>query len=74
MLKRVGIVIAVGIIFSALITFMTNGINGEKENFYKTGRQVIIENDKYKVMMDVEQFVPCVLMAQLDVNCPLELL
>ena len=74
MLKRVGIVIAVGIIFSALITFMTNGINGEKENFYKTGRQVIIENDKYKVMMDVEQFVPCVLMAQLDVNSPLELL
>ena len=74
MLKRVGIVIAIGIVFSALITFMTNGINGEKENFYKTGRQVVIENDKYKVMMDVEQFIPCVLMAQLDVNSPLELL
>lgn len=74
MLKRVGIVIAVGIVFSALITFMTNGINGEKENYYKTGKQVVIENDKYKVTMDVEQFVPCVLMAQLDVDSPMELL
>lgn len=74
MLKRVGIVIAMGIVFSALITFMTNGINGEKENYYKTGKQVVIENDKYKVTMDVEQFVPCVLMAQLDVNSPIELL
>lgn len=74
MFKRVGIVIAIGIIFTVTITFITNGVNGEKGEQYQTGKLVVISNDKYEVTMDVEQFVPCVLMAELDVDSPVELL
>lgn len=72
MLKRIGIIIAIGIVFSAVITLLVNGINGENSAEYKTGKMVVISNDKYQMTMDVEQFVPCVLMAQLDVDSPVE--
>lgn len=74
MLKRIGIIIAVGIVFLAAITLVVNGINGEEAQQYQTGKLVVISNDKYEVAMDVEQFVPCVLMAELDVDSPVELL
>lgn len=74
MFKRIGIIIFVGVIFSVVITLVTSGINGENTEQYKTGKQVVIDNESYQVTMDVEQFIPCVLMAQLDVDSPVELL
>lgn len=77
MLKKVLMVIAIGVIFSVIVTLVVHGINGEKnENSvqYKTGKLVVIRNDKCEITMDVEQFIPCVLMAQMDVDSPIELL
>ena len=74
MFKKIVIVIAIGMIFTVAITFVTSGMNGESRKYYQTGKQVVISNDKYQVTMDVEQFIPCVLMAQLDVDSPIELL
>ena len=74
MFKRIGIIIFIGIVFSMVITLVANGINGENTKQYKTGKMVVVSNDKYEVTMDVEQFVPCVLMTQLDVDSPVELL
>lgn len=74
MFKKIGIIIFVGVIFSVVITLVTSGINGENTEQYKTGKQVVIDNESYQVTMDVEQFVPCVLMAQLDIDSPVELL
>ena len=39
--------------------------NKETTERFASGRTVIIENDGYTIKMDVEDFIPCVLMAQL---------
>lgn len=79
MMKKVWMIIAVGILFSALITLVASGINKKNNQKYytgqyKTGKQVVVNLNKYEIVMDVEQFIPCVLMAQLDVDSPIELL
>lgn len=74
MYKKVTAVLVLGIIFSVAITLIANGVNEETNTLYKIGKKVVISNGKYEMTMDVEQFIPCVLMAQLDVDSPIELL
>ena len=63
------------LIFPVSLTLITNKISDHHQGEIKPlGKTVVIENDKYEMEMDVESFIPCVLMAQMPIDSPIELL
>lgn len=60
-------------IFPVLITFMTMKVNG-KTSLGRNLSGKIIEMDcgAYVVTMDMEDFIPCVLMAEMPIDSPME--
>ena len=65
MVKKYKWILVFVIVFPVIITVMVKMANKETTERFKSGRTVIIENDGYTIKMDVEDFIPCVLMAQL---------
>ena len=65
MVKKYKWILIFVIVFPIIITVMVKMANKETTERFASGRTVIIENDGYTIKMDVEDFIPCVLMAQL---------
>lgn len=72
------ILIAAGLIiliFPVLITLVVNKINVSKKTETKlSGKIIEVDNGKYTIKMDMEDFIPCVLMAQMPIDSPKEVL
>lgn len=65
------------LIFPVLLTIVINKVNNKNdklEQIILSGRTIIIENDKYKEEIDMEYFIPCVLMAEMPIDSPQEAL
>ena len=46
----------------------------DRQDVIKSGKNVVIEHERYRAQMDVEDFIPCVLMAQMPIDSPMEAL
>lgn len=69
--------LAIILIFPVLLTVIMNKINdnnGKSDYIVLSGRTIVIENEKYKEEMDMEYFIPCVLMAEMPIDSPQEAL
>lgn len=66
MVKKYKWILIFLIVFPVIITVIVKMANKETTERFKSGRTVIIENDGYTIKMDVEDFIPCVLMAQME--------
>ena len=73
MKKRRNLIITI-IIVPIVVTILFNISKGKKTPEYVSGKNVIIENKRSKETIDVEKFIPYVLMAQMDESSPKELL
>lgn len=63
------------LIFPVLITLIINKVNvNKKTEVEELGRIIEIDNGKYTIEMDMEDFIPCVLMAQMSIDSPKEVL
>ena len=65
------------LIFPTLTTLIVNKVNHKnyKSNeILLSGKTIIIEKDNYREEMDMEYFIPCVLMAQMPLDSPQEVL
>ena len=67
------VILLVICVFPVLITFMVVKINGNISNEKKvSGKTIEMECEEYSVTMDMEDFIPCVLMAQMPIDSPIE--
>ena len=66
MVKKYKWILIFVIVFPVIITVIVKMANKETTERFASGRTVIIENDGYTIKMDVEDFIPCVLMAQME--------
>lgn len=73
--KTMTIIIVVVVIFPILITLVVSKVNVNKkaENF-SSGKIIVVNYGCYIAEMDMEDFIPCVLMAQMPINSPIEAL
>ena len=65
------------ILFPVILTMLLGRINSKPENdnnIVLSGKYVILSDDTVTKKIDVEYFIPCVLMAQLPIDSPQELL
>ena len=65
------------ILFPVILTMLLGRINSKPENdnnIVLSGKYVILYDDTVTKKIDVEYFIPCVLMAQLPIDSPQELL
>ena len=65
MVKKYKWILILLIAFPITVTAINKVVDKQNEKRFLSGRTVIIENDGYTIKMDVEDFIPCVLMAQL---------
>lgn len=68
---------ALVILFPVILTMLLGRINSKPENdnnIVLSGKYVILSDDTVTKKIDVEYFIPCVLMAQLPIDSPQELL
>lgn len=63
-----------GMIIITIASLINNKINPQKLPIEKIGKQVVIESNGYSMTMDVEAFIPCVIMAQMSIDSPKEAL
>ena len=73
MKKRKNFIITI-IIVPIVVTILFNIARGKTTPEYVSGKNIIIENERSKEIIDVEKFIPYVLMAQMDESSPKELL
>lgn len=73
-IKVISILFLFSLIWIVLISWIVNKASVREQSVKPLGKQILIENDDYVMKMDVEHFIPCVLMAQLPVDSPIELL
>lgn len=60
-------------IFPVLVTFSVMKMNGASDNERnQSGKTVEMDCGGYVVTMDMEDFIPCVLMAQMSIDSPME--
>ena len=57
-----------------IASLINNKINPQKLPIEKIGKQVVMESNGYSMTMDVEAFIPCVIMAQMSIDSPKEAL
>lgn len=63
------------LVFPVLITFIVNKVNVDKESGVQTsGKTIVVNCGSYVAEMDMENFIPCVLMAQMPIESPKEAL
>ncbi|MFQ9514609.1 MAG: SpoIID/LytB domain-containing protein [Eubacterium sp.] len=63
------------LIVPVLITFIASKINVNKNSQVPlSGKTIVIEHGGYVAEMDMENFIPCVLMAQMPIDSPKEVL
>lgn len=68
----IGLVI---MIFPVMITLIVSKINETTAGETKpSGKTILLENESYRAEMDMEDFIPCVLMAQTSIDSPKEML
>ena len=63
-----------GMITITIASLINNKINPQKLPIEKIGKQVVMESNGYSMTMDVEAFIPCVIMAQMSIDSPKEAL
>lgn len=70
------ILVIIILMFPVLITLVLNkvNVNDKKNNIILSGKTIVIENGIYKQTMDLEYFIPCVLMAEMPLDSPIEAL
>ena len=74
-IKIMAAVVIVAVLFPALVTSVISGINGNKDgSAQNSGKTIEIDNGEYSASMDMEDYIPCVLMAQMPITSPKELL
>jgi stage II sporulation protein D len=73
MLKRIFIFSLSIFMLPVFMTLTINKVQKRDDTLYKSGRWIVIENQNYKIKMDIENFIPCVLMAQLGDDAPIEM-
>lgn len=62
-------------LFPVLITFIAGKMNVDKTNQVTlSGKTIIADSGGYAAEMDMENFIPCVLMAQMPIDSPIEAL
>ncbi len=68
--------VVVILVFPVLITLVSNkvNVNNKKSNIILSGKTIVVENGTYRQTMDMEYFIPCVLMAQMPLDSPIEAL
>lgn len=63
------------LIFPVLITFIVSKVNADKASGIPlSGKTIVVDNGGYVAEMDMENFIPCVLMAQMPIDSPMEVL
>lgn len=71
-LLTVGLMI---LIFPVLITFVVSNMNqNDKKEEVRSGKIIEVDNGKYSITMEMEDYIPCVLMAQMPIDSPQEVL
>ncbi len=61
------------LIFPVLISFVAGKINvHNNDNLTLSGKIIKVDDGGYVMEMDLEEFIPCVLMAQMPIDSPLE--
>ena len=63
-----------GMLIIAIASLINNKVNPKKLQIEKMGKQVVIKETDYSTTMDVEAFIPCVIMAQMSIDSPKEAL
>ena len=69
----VGFIICL-MVFIVLFSMINGRLNNKNIQIEPLGKTVVIENKSWIMKMDVENFIPCVLMAQMDISSPKEAL
>lgn len=73
--KAIFLIIMMIILFPVVFTLVMSKINGHgNAHRSKSGRSVVVNENGYEIEMDLENFLPCVLMAEMPVDSPKELL
>lgn len=76
MLKNWNVIAVIALIifaFPVLITFATMKVNGKTSTERNlSGKMVEMDCGGYTLTMDMEDFIPCVLMAQMPIDSPME--
>lgn len=71
--KKALFLVMVVIIFPVLITLISSRVNDNKSSIKEnSGRTIVVDYDGYGAEMDMEDFIPCVLMAQMSIDSPAE--
>lgn len=71
--KKALFLVMIVIIFPVLITLISSRVNVNKRSIKEnSGRTIVLDYDGYVAEMDMEDFIPCVLMAQMSVDSPAE--
>lgn len=74
-LFKITIIVTFCLLFPTALTLF---INGEKSSTLpqtqNSGRTIIIKTDSHTYKMDMEEFIPCILANQLNINCPIEVI
>lgn len=60
------------ILFPVIVTLIVGKVNGRNNKEIKSGKTIVIEQEKYSAKMDMDDFILCVLMAQMPVESPME--
>lgn len=73
--KAMVVIVLIVLIFPILITFIVSKVNVNKKNKdVLSGKTIVVNYGSYVAEMDIENFIPCVLMAQMPIDSPIEAL